>query len=78
MLGKYIVNVSSFLRNIKISNLYKSLLCRILAFSTVSLVTVEIQLDHDIWQKCNHIKGPLYVFSWNSTNYKEGIHHITV
>ncbi|XP_029663755.1 transmembrane protein 62-like isoform X2 [Formica exsecta] len=51
---------------------------RILAFSTVSLKIVEIQLDDDVWQKCDHIKGPLYVLPWNSTKYREGIHQITV
>ncbi|XP_050451450.1 transmembrane protein 62-like isoform X2 [Cataglyphis hispanica] len=50
----------------------------ILAFSTVSLKIVEIQLDDNAWQKCDHIKGPLYVLPWNSTKYREGIHQITV
>lgn len=52
--------------------------CRVLAFSTVPLKTVEIQLDNNVWEKCDHIDGPLYVLPWNSTKYKEGIHQITV
>jgi len=54
------------------------LFSRVLAFSTVPLKIVEIQLDNDVWQKCHHVDGPLYVSPWNSTRYKEGIHQITV
>ncbi|XP_011883013.1 PREDICTED: transmembrane protein 62-like [Vollenhovia emeryi] len=51
---------------------------RVLAFSTAPLKTVEVQLDNDIWEKCDHVDGPLYALPWNSTRYKEGIHQITV
>ncbi|XP_012060573.1 PREDICTED: transmembrane protein 62-like [Atta cephalotes] len=61
-----------------LESIIKSTHVRILAFSTVPLKTVEIQLDNDVWQKCDHVNGPLYVLPWNSTRYKEGIHQITV
>ncbi|XP_018367573.1 PREDICTED: transmembrane protein 62-like [Trachymyrmex cornetzi] len=61
-----------------LESIIKSTHVRILAFSTVPLKTVEIQLDNDIWQKCSHVNGPLYILPWNSTKYKEGIHQITV
>ncbi|XP_018352053.1 PREDICTED: transmembrane protein 62-like [Trachymyrmex septentrionalis] len=61
-----------------LESVIKSTHVRILAFSTVPLKTVEIQLDNDVWQKCGHVNGPLYVLPWNSTRYKEGIHQITV
>ncbi|KAG5323692.1 TMM62 protein, partial [Pseudoatta argentina] len=61
-----------------LESIIKSTHVRILAFSTVPLKTVEIQLDNDVWQKCGHVNGPLYVLPWNSTRYKQGIHQITV
>ncbi|KYQ52554.1 Transmembrane protein 62 [Trachymyrmex zeteki] len=61
-----------------LESIIKSTHVRVLAFSTVLLKTVEIQLDNDVWQKCDHVNGPLYVLPWNSTRYKEGIHQITV
>lgn len=61
-----------------LESIIKSTHVRILAFSTVPLKTVEIQLDNDVWQKCDHVNGPLYVLPWNSTRYKQGIHQITV
>ncbi|KAG5314745.1 TMM62 protein, partial [Acromyrmex insinuator] len=61
-----------------LESIIKSTHVRILAFSTVPLKTVEIQLDNDVWQKCDHVNGPLYVLPWNSTKYKQGIHQITV
>ncbi|XP_011144010.1 transmembrane protein 62 isoform X2 [Harpegnathos saltator] len=51
---------------------------RVLAFSTVPVKTVEIQLSDSVWQTCDHVKGPLYVLPWNTTMYKDGIHQITV
>ncbi|KYN02695.1 PREDICTED: transmembrane protein 62-like [Cyphomyrmex costatus] len=60
-----------------LESIIKSTHVRVLAFSTVPLKTVEIQLDNDFWQKCDHVNGPLYVLPWNSTRYKEGIHQIT-
>ncbi|XP_020279068.1 transmembrane protein 62-like isoform X2 [Pseudomyrmex gracilis] len=51
---------------------------RVLAFSTVPIKSVEIQFDNQCdWLQCDHVKGPLYVLPWNSTEYTEGIHHIT-
>ncbi|XP_011175692.1 transmembrane protein 62 [Solenopsis invicta] len=61
-----------------LESIIKSTHVRVLAFSTVPINTVEIQLDGDVWQKCNHVDGPLYVLPWNATRYKEGIHQITV
>ncbi|KAL0125186.1 hypothetical protein PUN28_004372 [Cardiocondyla obscurior] len=61
-----------------LESIIKSTHIRVLAFSTVSLKTVEIQLDNGVWEKCHHIDGPLYVLPWNSTMYKEGIHQITL
>ncbi|XP_036149395.1 transmembrane protein 62 [Monomorium pharaonis] len=60
-----------------LESIVKSTHVRVLAFSTVPIKTVEIQLN-DVWQKCNHVDGPLYVLPWNATKYKEGIHQITV
>ncbi|XP_076231397.1 transmembrane protein 62 [Calliopsis andreniformis] len=56
----------------------KSTHIRVLAFSTAPIKTVEAQLDNDAWFECDHIKGPLYTSSWNSTKYREGIHTIRV
>ncbi|KAL6258336.1 hypothetical protein P5V15_010422 [Pogonomyrmex californicus] len=61
-----------------LQSIIKSIHVRVLAFSTVKLKTVEVQLDDGGWQECTHVNGPLYVLPWNSTRYKEGIHHITV
>lgn len=61
-----------------LESIMKSTHVRVLAFSTVPLKTVEIQLDNSVWEQCDHVDGPLYVLPWNSTRYKEGIHQITV
>ncbi|XP_071559664.1 transmembrane protein 62 [Temnothorax nylanderi] len=61
-----------------LESIIKSTHVRVLAFSTVPLKSVKIQLDNGDWQKCDHVRGPLYVLPWNSTRYKEGIHQITV
>lgn len=79
MSGKHIfINASNFFIH-EICTAYKGYAYyRVLAFSIAPLKVVEIQLDNGIWQKCDHIKGPLYVSSWNSTLYIKGIHQIQV
>ncbi|XP_043522392.1 transmembrane protein 62-like isoform X2 [Frieseomelitta varia] len=61
-----------------IMSIIKSTHIRILAFSIALIKSVEIQLDAEPWSECEHIKGPLYVLRWNTTNYKEGVHTIRV
>ncbi|CAL7945271.1 unnamed protein product [Xylocopa violacea] len=65
-------------RKENIMSAIKSTHIRILTFSIALIKTVEVQLDDEDWFECEHIKGPLYVLRWNTTNYKNGIHTIRV
>ncbi|XP_026297136.1 transmembrane protein 62 isoform X2 [Apis mellifera] len=65
-------------RKENIMSVIKSTHIRILAFSIALIKIVEVQLDDKLWFECEHIKGPLYVLKWNTTNYREGIHTIRV
>lgn len=56
----------------------RSCFCRILAFSIALIKIVEVQLDDEPWSECEHVKGPLYVLRWNTTDYRKGIHTIRV
>ncbi|CAK9804583.1 Transmembrane protein 62 [Anthophora plagiata] len=65
-------------RKENIMSVIKSTHIRILAFSIALIKTVEVQLDAEAWFECDHVKGPLYVLRWNTTDYREGIHSIRV
>ncbi|XP_043584753.1 transmembrane protein 62-like isoform X2 [Bombus pyrosoma] len=65
-------------RKENIISVIKSTHIRILAFSIALIKTVEVQLDDEPWSECEHVKGPLYVLRWNTTDYREGIHTIRV
>ncbi|XP_046666452.1 transmembrane protein 62-like [Homalodisca vitripennis] len=51
---------------------------RVLAFSTAEITSVKMKIDEEEWQTCYHIKGPLYVNSWDPKLYLKGLHHIKV
>lgn len=62
-----------------LESIIKSTHVRVLAFSTVPIKSIEIQLDNEVsLLQCDHISGPLYTLPWNATRYKKGIHQITV
>ncbi|XP_076179438.1 transmembrane protein 62 isoform X1 [Ptiloglossa arizonensis] len=65
-------------RKENLMSVVKSTHIRILAFSIAPIKNVEVQLDDDIWFKCEHVKGPLYTSKWNTTEYKNGIHTIRI
>ncbi|KAJ9593699.1 hypothetical protein L9F63_014747 [Diploptera punctata] len=51
---------------------------RILGFSQSPIESVSVKLDDGVWQKCNHIRGPLYVLPWQPELYGSGVHEIHV
>ncbi|XP_003484897.1 transmembrane protein 62 [Bombus impatiens] len=65
-------------RKENIISVIKSTHIRILAFSIALIKIVEVQLDDEPWSECEHVKGPLYVLRWNTTDYRKGIHTIRV
>ncbi|XP_043665127.1 transmembrane protein 62-like isoform X1 [Vespula pensylvanica] len=65
-------------RKENVNSIIKSTHIRILAFSTVPIKSVEVQLNNKSWLQCKYIKGPLYAVKWNASEYSNGIHHIQV
>ncbi|XP_076619314.1 transmembrane protein 62 isoform X2 [Colletes latitarsis] len=65
-------------RKENLMSIVKSTHIRVLAFSTVSIKDVQVQLDDVAWFECKHVKGPLYTSIWNTTKYRDGIHTIRV
>lgn len=51
---------------------------RLLAFSTSRIIQVKVKINQDMWETCQHVKGPLYVLQWDPRYYQVGIHHISV
>lgn len=51
---------------------------RILAFSDVDIVNVQITFDKITWMECKHTKGPLYTCLWLPYLFKNGLHHLYV
>ncbi|XP_015436785.1 PREDICTED: transmembrane protein 62-like [Dufourea novaeangliae] len=65
-------------RKENVLSVVKSTHIRVLAFSIAPIKSVEVQLDDATWFKCEHVKGPLYTFKWNTAEYMNGIHTIRV
>ncbi|XP_043259498.1 transmembrane protein 62-like [Colletes gigas] len=65
-------------RKENLMSILKSTHIRVLAFSTVPIKDVQVQLDDVAWLECKHVKGPLYTSIWNTTKYRDGIHTIRV
>ncbi|XP_059485481.1 transmembrane protein 62-like [Neocloeon triangulifer] len=51
---------------------------RVLAFSTAAIKMVRVRINNGEWGVCKNVNGSLYVFKWNATRFKKGIHHLTV
>ena len=51
---------------------------RVLGFSLSPIESVSVKLDDGVWQKCNHIRGPLHVLPWKPELYETGVHQIHV
>lgn len=51
---------------------------RVLAFSLSRIKTVRIRIDMEPWTDLKHIKGPLYVTTWDAPKYSKGLHHMGV
>ncbi|XP_060530687.1 transmembrane protein 62-like isoform X2 [Cylas formicarius] len=59
-----------------LENIQQSTHIRVLAFSLARIRTVRVRVDHEPWTDCKHIKGPLYVVSWDPQRYSSGLHQI--
>lgn len=51
---------------------------RILAFSLSDIAVVELKINNEDWNMCQHRGGPLFVREWNPNDYSEGLHKILV
>ncbi|XP_066245016.1 transmembrane protein 62-like [Euwallacea similis] len=61
-----------------LDNIRHSTHIRVLAFSLSRIQSVRIRIDKGPWTNLRHIKGPLYVTSWNAQMYLTGLHSIEV
>ncbi|KAL1489693.1 hypothetical protein ABEB36_013633 [Hypothenemus hampei] len=61
-----------------IDNIIKSTHIRVLAFSLARIKIVRVRIDKEPWTDLKHIKGPLYVTSWDASKYNRGLHYIEV
>ncbi|XP_050301336.1 transmembrane protein 62-like [Anthonomus grandis grandis] len=61
-----------------VDNIRQSTHIRVLAFSMSRIKTVRIRINDEPWTDLKHIRGPLYVTSWDAMKYKKGLHQIEV
>lgn len=61
-----------------LENIRKSTHIRVLAFSMARIKTVRVRINGELWIDLKHIKGPLYVTSWDPEKYSNGLHDIEV
>ncbi|CAG9762201.1 unnamed protein product [Ceutorhynchus assimilis] len=61
-----------------IRNIRQSTHIRALAFSIARIETVRIRIDGESWTDLKHIKGPLYVATWDAQRYSQGLHNIEI
>ncbi|KAH1022094.1 transmembrane protein 62 isoform X2 [Dendroctonus ponderosae] len=51
---------------------------RVLAFSLSRIKIVRVRISQESWTDLKHVKGPLYVTSWDAQKYRNGLQDIEV
>lgn len=59
-------------------NIRKSTHIRVLAFSLSHIKVVRMRINQEAWTDLKHVKGPLYVTTWDPEKYIQGLHYIEI
>jgi len=61
-----------------IHRIAKSTHVRVLVFSTSAISSVQLKVSDGDWSEMSHVNGPLYVHSWDASQYGHGLHWMQV